>query len=116
MFDKADLVVIAKPVSTHPTNEHAALEGISLIGVDTKFETRVVLKGSKQISQLILHHYKLGTNIPIVDGPSLIEFDPSRPGAFLLFLIREADGRYAPVTGQLDVRGFSIVRIESFID
>ncbi len=57
-----------------------------------------------------LHHYRTidGTNIPhVVNGPSFVSFTPSEKPTFthqtyILFLIREADGRYAPVVGQTD--------------
>jgi hypothetical protein len=39
----------------------------------------------------------------VADGPTFISFDPKQNQRFRLFLIREHDGRYAPVAGQLDL-------------
>ena len=40
----------------------------------------------------------------MVDGPNLLHFDSSGEysGDYLLFLVRESDGRYAPASGQVD--------------
>jgi hypothetical protein len=46
-----------------------------------------------------------------MNGPSLVSFDPSdmkQRSSYLLFLIREPDGRFAPTGGQTDP-GFKAV-------
>src|SRR5450759_3362305 len=101
MFDKADLVIIAKPVSITDTEEHTGLPGldaIHVVGINTKFETVLVLKGDKNVKEFVLHHYRLDKRLErlaIVDGPDFAEFDAHERKAYLLFLIKEADGRYA---------------------
>jgi hypothetical protein len=111
LFDKSDFVAIAKVSgATRDTAKRSNLPGIRppdslpVIGVVTEFQTRLVLKGSK-LQRLILHHCRLPeSNIAIVNGPSFISFDPKKNSrTYLLFLIREPDGRFAPVAGQMDL-------------
>lgn len=115
MFDKADLVAIAKPVSTKVTAEKGKLPHFSLelTGLSTEFETRTVMKGDKTTNRFVLHHYRLAKpNGPVTNGPNLVAFDPAQHHSFLLFLTKEADGRYAPVTGQTDPGVFSVIKLE----
>ncbi len=113
LLDKSDLVVLATPTTSNDNKEHADLPGFSgepVIGVETKFSVSVVLKGDKALSDLVLHHYRTadGTNVPHVpNGPSFVSFASAEgPTAiqrtYILFLLREADGHYAPVVGQSD--------------
>jgi len=46
------------------------------------------------------------------NGPSLASFDAKEHTRYLLFLHREADGRYSPVSGQTDPAFFSAVKLE----
>lgn len=117
MFAKADLVVIAKPTSTADTEERSKLPGtgdvIALVGVNTTFETRLVLKGGKELKKFVLHHYRVAeSKIAIVNGPALVSFDVKKPWPYLMFLVKEADGRYAPTTDQEDPGAFSIIRLD----
>jgi hypothetical protein len=127
MFDKADLVVIAAWVSTKDTDEHSTLQDVEppvkVIGVTTEFETRLVLKGANNIKKLQLHHYRfqnendaLWANRPslvIIRAPVRAKdgFEYPGGGTFLLFLTKEADGRYAPVTGQTDPAALSALHL-----
>jgi hypothetical protein len=83
------------------------------VGVETPFKVLAVLKGSQRVENIVLHLYRepvtLGANgMPAVseNGPSFVFFDlrsaPGRPETYLLFLVREADGRFAPAGGQVD--------------
>ena len=116
LLEKSDLVVLATPTATNDTKEHIDLPGFvgeHVIGVETRFAVSAVLKGDKALRDFVFHHYRTtdGSNIPHVDnGPTFISFDPVAnptitPRTFILFLIREADGRYAPVVGQTDPGG-----------
>lgn len=109
MLDKADLVVVAKPTSTKDTSETTILATANVVGIETEFSVRAVLKGSQDVEKLVLHHYRFGANNHLFDGPRL--FDPSVFGSFLLFLKREPDGRYAPVNGQENPDGTSIQKL-----
>jgi len=121
LLDKSDLVVIATPTATNDTEEHIDLPGFDgehVVGVETRFSVSAVLKADKAFSAVVFHHYRAAdsTNIPHVpNGPSFVSFDPPKNSivnlvrekppiqrTYILFLIREADGRYAPVVGQAD--------------
>lgn len=118
MLTKSDLVVIANPISkTTDTKEEAFLPGISLqendgkqskiksIGVETEFAVSAVLKGDPSLKRFTLHHYREAESSRALDGPALVSFDPSdmsKRSSYLLFLIREGDGRFAPIGGQTD--------------
>ena len=113
LLEKSDLVVIATAVANSDTTEHIDLPGFvgeHVIGVDTKFVISAVLKGDRSQTNIVLHHYRTsdGTNIPHVPNrPSFVSFAPPErptlvPQAYILFLVRETKGRYAPVVGQTD--------------
>src|SRR5262249_22220311 len=113
LVDQSDLVVLATAADTTDTKEHIDLPGFAgehVVGVDTRFNISAVLKGEKTMKNLVLHHYRTvdGANVPHVpNGPSFISFTPAgdeslNQQAYLLFLNREADGRYAPAVGQSD--------------
>jgi hypothetical protein len=120
MFAKSDLVVIAMPIATFETRERTALKEIGpppieVLGVNTEFEVRLVFKGQDAIKKFTLHHYKLADQQQtFVNGPHLVAFDSKPwPNSFLLFLVRERDGRYAPVTGQTDPALYSVIQLET---
>ena len=118
MLEKSDLVVIATPKSkTTDTREQAFLPNIWLqdkdgrrskiesIGVETVFAVSAVLKGDKMGKQFTLHHYREAKIRPALDEASLVVFDPSdisKRSSYLLFLVREPHGRFAPTGGQTD--------------
>ncbi len=122
IFEQADLVVIATFVSTKDTDERTALQDLShpvkVIGVTTEFKTELVLKGPKEITNFQLHHYRFedAGDALWVNAPQLIRLPtPPQNGVhyaghetFLMFLVREKDGRYAPVTGQTDPVTYSV--------
>ena len=117
LTDKADAVVIAKPLSTKDTEEKSVLPDISpnlpVVGLETELEVRVVLKGEKSLKKITLHHYRLANaSQPLINGPMLISFDPQQYTRFLLFLHRDADGRYSPVSGQTDPAAFAVLKLE----
>ena len=129
MLEKSDLVVVATAKSkTDDTEEQAYLPNISSqdengnqsriesIGVETVFAVAAVLKGDKTTKEFTLHHYRLGrTGTVEVNGPLLVFFDPSdtsQMNSYLLFLVREPDGRYAPTGGQTDPGFKAINRLQ----
>jgi hypothetical protein len=121
--DKATLVVIATPTSVVETSELAALPNITTVytngtheavmgnGVETSFKVLTVLKGERDIKQLVLHHFALAS-APANRGPSLVSFKPDDNKQFLMFLQKEPDGRYVAVYGQTDPQ-VSIAGIEN---
>jgi hypothetical protein len=113
VFDKADLVVIATVVSSSDTEERHTLPNIAppnaVIGVETEFQTWLVLKGSTNVSKFRLHHYRSSEDF--TNGPMLIDIPRGKSHAYLLFLIKERDGRYAPATDQTDPAVRSVLQL-----
>jgi hypothetical protein len=120
-FDQSDLVVIATPTAkTADTSERSLILNIyrqdrdgkqipvESVGVETPCRIAAVLKGDKALKQFTLHHYREEADgaLATVNGPLLVSFaDPSdgkNLHSYLMFLVREADGRYAPTGGQTD--------------
>jgi hypothetical protein len=110
---EADLVVIASPTATRDTPERRNLPGFSsaipVIGVETTFQVAAMLKGevnpgpTDKSKPLTLHHYRLPDRAAALpNGPGLVAFDPKDRKQYLLFLKREADGRFCAVSGQTD--------------
>jgi hypothetical protein len=120
LFDKSDLVVVATPTATGDTQEQIDLPGIAqltpdnknigvpAVGVETKFRIAGVLKGNKNLKEVTLHHYRLKELAAGFNNPHLLFFNPEDKAEFLLFLVREADGRYAPTSGQTDPALYSV--------
>lgn len=120
--DKATLVVVATPVEVAETSELAALPNIATVhtngtqepvmgnGVETRFKVLTILKGARNLKELVLHHFALAS--PSASrGPLLVSFKPEDKKQFLMFLQKEADGRYVAVSGQTDPQ-CSIIGIE----
>jgi len=116
MFDKADLVVIARFISTKDTDERTSLRDLeppsNVVGVVSEFETLLTMKGSTEIKQFRLHHYRLDGE-EYSNGPALVRVAQGKHPAFLLFLLKEDDGRYAPITGQTDPAAFSVLELKA---
>jgi hypothetical protein len=117
LFDQADLVVISKPVATQDTSEQATLPNIApdvhVIGLSTDFDVSVVMKGDESLKKFILHHYRLANPKELMmNGPHLASFDLKAYSRYLLFLHRESDGRYSPVSGQTDPESFSVLKVD----
>ena len=116
LMERSALVVVATPLETQETGERTELPNIWTMtpngekkpvlvrGVETKFRCILVFKGiSPSDSVFVLHHYREAERRDVViNGPSLVTFDPGVRRAYLLFLRMEDDGRYAPAGGQTD--------------
>ena len=129
MFEKADLVVIATVRKTKDTSERKKLINVDVdaghtlpsdqfqdevIGVETEFAVRLTLKGSKDVKKLLLHHCRLSIeeNRWGYGAPNLLEIPPQGHPTFLMFLVKEKDDRYAPVTGQFDPAVLSVLQLQ----
>jgi hypothetical protein len=114
LMKAADLVVIATPVATTATGRLEELPNI-LEGdasrnastvkaerLETELDVTVTLKGNAA-AKIVLHHTR---EHPVgklqLDGPGYVSFDPKDKRQYLMFLVREPDGRYAAVSGQTD--------------
>lgn len=116
LYDRADAVVIATAQATTDTDERIALPGLQpdvpAVGVNTPLRVQAWLKGAPDAT-VVLHHYRLANpGQPLVNGPLLLDFQRDDAQTLLFFLVREPDGRYAPVAGQTDPAGFSVFRID----
>jgi hypothetical protein len=88
-----------------------------VVGLSTEFEISVVMKGDKSAKKATLHHYRLADPKELMmNGPNLVSFGPKEHARFLLFLHREADGRYAPVSGQTDPSLFSVLKLDGMAE
>ena len=117
MYDKADLVVIAYGVSTRDTSERTTLNDVEphvpVIGVVSEFKTNLVLKGPRDTGTFQLHHYRFASahDQLAANSPDLIRLSEAHL-PFLMFLLKEPDGRYAPVTGQTDPASHSVIELK----
>lgn len=118
LFDRADAVVIVVPGVGRDTDEKAVLQNIRpdvhVVGVTTELKVKAWLKGGPGKTKIDLHHYRLDwnkTTSPLLNGPLLLEFHAAETRTYLMYLVRETDGRYAPVAGQTDPAGFSVIRV-----
>lgn len=108
---EADLVVIAAKVGTWDTGHRTTITELTppfpVIEVQTEFKILAVVKGSAGSDTLRLRHYRWDADrlAPggVINGPrplnlTLTGVDP-RAG-FLLFLKRDIDGVFVPISGQ----------------
>jgi hypothetical protein len=107
LYDSADLVVVGVVTSTTDTSEAAILPNlrpdVHVVGISTEFRIGGVFKGDVHLKSCVLHHYRLASPESVgLNGPTLVSFDVTARRHYLLFLTREADGRYMPVAGQTD--------------
>jgi hypothetical protein len=116
LFDKADIVIIGRSLSTEDTQEITALEKVyDVVGLSSTISVRLVLKGDPDLASVVLHHYRRKKYEPPPESLSLVRFK-SNQARYLMFLKREKDGRYAPVSGQVDPALFSILKVEGIAD
>lgn len=125
LFKEADLIVIAAPVGEEKADDAFGRNpwDLEILGVNTAFEVRHVLKGKVDGKQVKVLHFRFAPIKPgsgpviIEDGPGFVAFrtkaalvgDGDRKVVlptpeYLLFLRRLKDGRYEPVSGKTDPR------------
>jgi hypothetical protein len=113
LFKHADLVVIAKAISTAEAGKDIKDKPPEdfLKPILTTLEVVQVIKGEHRGDELVVFHYRL--EVPkggIGNGPLLIQFHRGRrrsgrlPPDYMLFLKKRQDGRYEAVSGQYDPR------------
>lgn len=116
LVKESDLVVIATPISSRDLNGEVevpnvmqrdaagTLKPVMAVGVETKFEVQVVLKGEKQdLKDFVVYYLREPDKQPAApNGPMFATFNLKQPTRYLLFLKRDADGRYVSTTGQTD--------------
>jgi hypothetical protein len=127
LLKEADLVVVAVAVRTEQAEDTPPTHRwpLEFVAQNSTFKVRGTLKGKAEGDQIQVLHFKFGgpkkgidPKLPeagmIIDGPRLVAFrtEPVTiragkdthvlPPEYLLFLKRLKDGRYEPVTGQID--------------
>jgi hypothetical protein len=116
MFAQSDLVVIVRPIRSRDTGKRTmdrnVKPAVPVAEVITDCQALYVLKGPK-VKQFKLHHYRDLTdpNRVVMGGPTGISFDIPKNHRYLMFLVREAGGRFAPFAGQTDVVDISVQEI-----
>lgn len=117
--DRATMIVIATVVEkTKDTFELTTLPGVTLqkgsgkqtpfevVGTETRFKITLHLKGGEGLSEFTLHHYRAKDSDCIMGCIGFRSFEPEiQKGntTFLMFLTREADGRFAPALDAVDI-------------
>jgi len=125
LVKESDLVVIANVVDAKvvPTTEDLSVNGLATFGhpfqqIETAIRVRAVIKGKYEQKRLDMVHFRYDPKDthPTINPPTLIEFPKSDRIArtigegnervygkdYLLFLKVGKDGKYRPVTGQVD--------------
>lgn len=101
---KSEFIAVAIPKKTSETDERGGLAGFEsqpVLGVNTEFTVVAVYKGHQAMKSFVLHHYRFAGTTS-VNGPTFLTFDTSGKQKYRLYLVKEPDGRYAPVAGQID--------------
>lgn len=110
LLEKSDFVVIATPSEIRDTRAETTFPSITqegrpvpAISMEATFNVLAVLKGDTTKKTFVLHYLRpIDPLMPVVNGPMLIAFDAKEMNRYLLFLTRDADGRYSATNGQLD--------------
>lgn len=117
LFKEADLVVIGYAVESVETKDTNATLGNDYVGKNVTFVVNHTLKGTAGGGKINVLHFRFVGTVPRDDGPVLVDFrlsgqdeDPEFSASlsskvvcqYLLFLKRMPDGRYEPVSGQVD--------------
>lgn len=115
MFSKSDLVVIIEWIENENAKDQLVIPpGYTFPeydGINTSFKIHTVLKGDFDKSKsLVVLHFDNSVRMKVdVLGADFIHFplgpneDPINGGhIWIAFLKKRADGRFEPVTGQLD--------------
>jgi len=117
LTDKADLIVIATPISVKDTKLKTELPGgirmtgednipipIPAVAMEATFEVLAVFKGEVDGKEFIFHYLRQepAPTKPVINGAGLVSFDPKMKQRYLLFFRREPEGGYSSLTGQID--------------
>ena len=114
LAQKADVIVMATVLSNRDDHDFSkeAHKPDDLVTVLTTFGVDAVLKGdvpgtirSKEGQEIEVAHQRYfdpQSNIRIIDGASLTQFDAEKHPRILLFLQKTTSGRFMPLTGGYD--------------
>ena len=116
MVAKSDLVVIARPFSSRDTGERKSDSNVNppvpVAGVITECQALYVFKGPR-LKRFKFHHFRDLTdpNRIVVGGPVGTSFDLPKNRRYLMFLVREAGGRFVPLAGHTHVEDVSVQEV-----
>jgi hypothetical protein len=117
LFKESDLAVIATAVSTAEADDRLKDNAwnAEFLGQTTTFIVKSTLKGKLNGDTIKVLHYKLKKEVGSRERPLLVTFRTKGPAIqtktvkaalgtpdYLLFLKARKDGRYEPVSGQID--------------
>lgn len=110
LLKEADLVVFATPTKTEDTGESLADNEGYLTGQNTTFKINYVLQGKTDSTEMKVFNCRFVDDEAkeVGNGARLVVFRIAalqngwRDSEYLLFLKRRNDGRYEPVSGQID--------------
>jgi hypothetical protein len=109
MVDRADLIVMAKVVEVRDTGLQTTIPNIArgnapiaAVEMEGTFEVSAVVKGKQEGAKLVLAYLRETKPEPARGAAELVGFEAGDRREYLLFLKREADGRYSAVVGQTD--------------
>ena len=110
LTEKADLVIVGTVSSAADAKNHeyAAAKADTWVAVDTVFSVNSILKGELKSATLTVRHHRYHdrkAEIEVIDGPSFVKFNSQLKNRYLMFLRRNAEGLYEPLTGQYDPGG-----------
>jgi len=118
LYDESDLVIIGTPLETVATEERSTKVGylrLPAVGIETSVLVGLVLKGKIEGEKITLHHYKPHADEEI-DRSMLyypfLAFPLKAKEPYIMFLKRQAEGKYSPTSGQTD-SCFSVIMLSS---
>lgn len=101
LFEQADLVVMAEATAITPTKDQLNekfWDGEGWFGQNGQFAIKHILKGKEEAKKIDVLHFRTDNQYP--NGPQLAKF--RLKNEYLLFLKSRTDGRYEPLSGQID--------------
>lgn len=134
LFQESDLVVLAALLKTEFADDELMDRRWSwkFEGQNTTFEKIQVLKGTFEENELQMLHFKIGeaksderVSESLINGPTFVTFPTTRntddrwrrerSQEYLLFLKKLPDGRFIPVSGQIDPN-LSVRKVSAKVD
>jgi hypothetical protein len=115
LFKEADLVIIATAEQSAETKDRLKTDWkVDFLGLNTTFMVQSTLKGKAKANIITVLHFRPPEGVTLEDGPLLVSIRSEQPFVkgerkratsrpeYFLFLRARADGRYEPVSGQID--------------
>jgi hypothetical protein len=114
LFKESDLVVIATAYRAEDASDRLKTDWkVDLLGMNTHFKIQSTLKGKIAAETITVLHYRPPEGMLFANGPLLVTIRTEEPFVkgkgketmrpeYLLFLRARPDGRFEPVSGQID--------------